>query len=86
MSATMIRTVISRPSTFGAIRAISNSSKASSPATLAHNASESAHYSSSTSSTAKTVAYTVLGATAVVGGLSALLKDEVIYWTPNTRK
>ncbi|KAF9977970.1 hypothetical protein BGZ73_004253 [Actinomortierella ambigua] len=85
MSATMIRTVISRPSTMGAIRTISNSSKANSAATLAHNAAEAGHYASS-GSTAKTVAYTALGTVAVVGGLSALLKDEVIYWTPNARK
>ncbi|KAG9066124.1 hypothetical protein KI688_001343 [Linnemannia hyalina] len=33
--------------------------------------------------TAKTVAYAVLGSTAVVASVSHLLKDEVVYWTPN---
>ncbi|KAF9311781.1 hypothetical protein BG003_007030 [Podila horticola] len=40
----------------------------------------------STSSRTKTVAYTVLGSTAVVAGVSHFLKDEVVYWTPNARK
>ncbi|KAF9336423.1 hypothetical protein BG006_008704 [Podila minutissima] len=40
----------------------------------------------STSSRTKTVAYAVLGSTAVVAGASHVLKDEVVYWTPNARK
>ncbi|KAG0339959.1 hypothetical protein BG004_006600, partial [Podila humilis] len=36
--------------------------------------------------TVKNVAFTVLGSTAVVAGVSHMLKDEVVYWTPNARK
>ncbi|KAG0056345.1 hypothetical protein BGZ83_005464 [Gryganskiella cystojenkinii] len=34
----------------------------------------------------KTVAYTVTGTAVVAGGAHLLFKDEVVYWTPNTRK
>ncbi|KAG0090359.1 hypothetical protein BGZ93_004241 [Podila epicladia] len=40
----------------------------------------------STSSRTKTVAYAVLGSTAVIAGASHVFKDEVVYWTPNARK
>ncbi|KAF9378586.1 hypothetical protein CPC16_011214, partial [Podila verticillata] len=40
----------------------------------------------SPSSRTKTVAYAVLGSTAVVAGASHILKDEVVYWTPNACK
>ncbi|KAF9430506.1 hypothetical protein BGZ94_006452 [Podila epigama] len=50
-------------------------------------ASEAAAPSSSASSgTAKMVAYTVLGSTAVIAGVARIFKDEVVYWTPNARK
>lgn len=71
-------------------RSISNSSKTNNASvTLGHvasMASESAAPASSSAKTFKTVAYTVLGSTALVAGVSHLLKDEVVYWTPNVRK
>ncbi|GJJ68961.1 hypothetical protein EMPS_01307 [Entomortierella parvispora] len=74
-----------------ATRSISNSSKTNNASvTLGHvanMASESASPASSSSAkTFKAVAYTVLGSTALVAGVSHLLKDEVVYWTPNVRK
>ncbi|KAF9577439.1 hypothetical protein BGW38_007349, partial [Lunasporangiospora selenospora] len=81
----MIRSSITKATT--ARRLISNSTKSNNVAyTLGHEASHTAPASSSSSSVLKAVAYTVLGSTAVVAGVSHLLKDEVIYWTPNVRK
>ncbi|KAF9941398.1 hypothetical protein BGZ65_003881, partial [Modicella reniformis] len=40
---------------------------------------------SSSPRAAKIAAYTVLGSTVVIAGASRLLKDEVVYWTPNVR-
>jgi hypothetical protein len=64
-------------------RLFSNSARTNvAVASIAHNTSAV----SSTSRAAKIAVYTVLGSTAVVAGASHLLKDEVVYWTPNARK
>ncbi|KAF9193282.1 hypothetical protein BGZ51_003803 [Haplosporangium sp. Z 767] len=85
----MILQTITKIAAPAARRSISNSCKTNSAASvsLGHNGSMTSSASSSPSSrTLKTVAQIVLGSTAVVAGVSHLLKDEVIYWTPNTRK
>ncbi|KAG0050608.1 hypothetical protein BGZ83_004612 [Gryganskiella cystojenkinii] len=84
----MIRNTLSKVAPT-ATRSISNSSKTNASISLGHvasMASESATAPSTSSSTLKAVANTVLGTTAVVAGISYLLKDEVVYWTPNVRK
>ncbi|KAF9142151.1 hypothetical protein BGX30_003272 [Mortierella sp. GBA39] len=63
-------------------RLISSSTRANAAA-VAINHTVAAAAPSNGAKTAKTVAYTVLGSTAVVVGASHLLKDEVVYWTPN---
>ncbi|KAF9583229.1 hypothetical protein BGW38_009977, partial [Lunasporangiospora selenospora] len=40
---------------------------------------------STTSKAAKAIAYTAVGTATVLGGVSILFKDEVVYWTPNVR-
>ncbi|KAI1318572.1 hypothetical protein EDD11_006262 [Mortierella claussenii] len=90
----MIRTSFSKIAAATARRSISNSSKTNNVATVSigqdvssMSSSAAASFSPSSSGRAyKAVAYTVLGGTAVVAGISHLLKDEVIYWTPNIRK
>ncbi|KAG0375972.1 hypothetical protein BGX24_008450 [Mortierella sp. AD032] len=69
-----------------ATRTITNSTKTN--AAISLESSMPSMNSSSNASTGrfKTIAYTVLGSTAVVAGFSHLLKDEVVYWTPNVRK
>ncbi|KAF9345707.1 hypothetical protein BGX26_002818 [Mortierella sp. AD094] len=84
----MIRTPLSKIAMPATKRFISNSTKVNNVAATAqisHETSASASLSSS-GRAFKAVAYTVLGSTAVVAGLSHLFKDEVVYWTPNTRK
>ncbi|KAF9912008.1 hypothetical protein EC991_001455 [Linnemannia zychae] len=63
-------------------RFISSSSRANAAVAINHAAAAPAATSNG-AKTAKTVAYAVLGSTAVVAGVSHLLKDEVVYWTPN---
>ncbi|KAG0258553.1 hypothetical protein BG011_003220 [Mortierella polycephala] len=69
-------------------RFISNSARSYNAVALGHHASPSMANAatSATSRTAKTVAYALLGSTAVIGGFSILLKDEVVYWTPNSNR
>ncbi|KAF9135464.1 hypothetical protein BGW39_002609, partial [Mortierella sp. 14UC] len=69
-----------------ATRTISNSTKTNAAISL-ESSSMPSMPSSRNASTGrfKTIAYTVLGSTAVVAGFSHLLKDEVVYWTPNVR-
>lgn len=62
-------------------RLISSSARANSAAVSINDTVAAAP--SNGAKTAKTVAYAVLGSTAVVAGVSHLLKDEVVYWTPN---
>ncbi|KAH7054168.1 hypothetical protein BKA57DRAFT_502580 [Linnemannia elongata] len=80
----MIRNTISKVAPT-ATRAISNSTKTNAAISLESSAMPS-HNTAAASSNGrfKAVAYTVLGSTAVVAGISHLLKDEVVYWTPNT--
>ncbi|KAG0032897.1 hypothetical protein BGZ81_009844 [Podila clonocystis] len=73
----MIRTSVAKTPA----RYISTSAPSRAGVTIAHSEAIA-----STSSRTKTVAYTVLGSTAVVAGASHYLKDEVVYWTPNARK
>ncbi|KAF9426434.1 hypothetical protein BGZ76_002764 [Entomortierella beljakovae] len=40
----------------------------------------------SSSRAAKVAGYAVLGSAVAATGASILLKDEVVYWTPNSRK
>lgn len=63
-------------------RLISSSAKVNASA-VAINHTVAAAAPSNGAKTAKTVAYAVLGSAAVVAGASRLLKDEVVYWTPN---
>jgi hypothetical protein len=83
----MIRNTISKVAPT-ATRAISNSTKTNAAISLEASAAMPSHNASSNASNGrfKAVAYTVLGSTAVVAGISHLLKDEVVYWTPNVRK
>ncbi|KAG0257589.1 hypothetical protein BG011_003869 [Mortierella polycephala] len=84
-----IRQIITKIAVPAARRSISNSSKTNSAASasLGRNASMASSASPSSSSrTLKTVAYTIVGSTVVVASVSHLLKDEVVYWTPNPRK
>ncbi|KAG0366433.1 hypothetical protein BGX24_003687 [Mortierella sp. AD032] len=67
-------------STAAAKRFISSSVRANAAVVINHTAAAT---SANGAKTVKTVAYTVLGSTAVVAGVSHLLKDEVVYWTPN---
>ncbi|KAF9200775.1 hypothetical protein BGZ49_008994 [Haplosporangium sp. Z 27] len=69
-------------------RFISSSAKSNAvAASIGHNIVPSSASSSSSSSKAvKVAAIAVVGSTAVVSGLSLLLKDEVVVWTPNARK
>ncbi|KAF9114324.1 hypothetical protein BGX27_011144 [Mortierella sp. AM989] len=68
-------------------RLISSSAKANAiAASIGHNIASSSTSSSSSSRAAKVASYAVLGSTTVAIGVSLLLKDEVVYWTPNTRK
>ncbi|KAF9912779.1 hypothetical protein EC991_008641 [Linnemannia zychae] len=70
-----------------ATRTISNSTKTNAAISLESSSMPSMNSSSNASTGRfKTIAYTVLGSTAVVAGFSHLLKDEVVYWTPNVRK
>ncbi|KAG0274059.1 hypothetical protein BGZ95_010140 [Linnemannia exigua] len=70
-----------------ATRTISNSTKTNAAISLESSSMPSMNASSNASTGRfKTIAYTVLGSTAVVAGFSHLLKDEVVYWTPNVRK
>ncbi|KAF9082654.1 hypothetical protein BGX23_012231 [Mortierella sp. AD031] len=82
----MIRTSNSTASTV-AQRFISSSARANAAVAINHTVaaapSTAAVAANGSIKTAKTVAYTVLGSTAVVAGFSHLLKDEVVYWTPN---
>ncbi|KAF9905681.1 hypothetical protein BX616_000942 [Lobosporangium transversale] len=71
------------PKAFVARRFISQSSKANAAASIAQNAMPA---TANGSRTAKAAAYTVLGGGIVVAGAAVLLKDEVVYWTPNVRK
>ncbi|KAF9121618.1 hypothetical protein BGW39_010400, partial [Mortierella sp. 14UC] len=64
-------------------RFISSSARANAAVAINHAAAAPTAVTSNGAKTAKTVAYTVLGSTAVVAGVSRLLKDEVVYWTPN---
>ncbi|KAG0201764.1 hypothetical protein BGX28_005509 [Mortierella sp. GBA30] len=84
----IIRNAITKVAAPAARRSISNSSKTNNAAvSIGHEATVSSSSSSSSSGRAlKAIAYTVLGSATVVAGVSHLLKDEVIYWTPNTRK
>ncbi|KAF9112630.1 hypothetical protein BGX27_003018 [Mortierella sp. AM989] len=86
---TMIRVPLTKIAMPAAQRFISNSTRVNNIAAQIGHESSMASSSTSLSSAGrafKTVAYTVLGSTAVVAGLSVLFKDEVVYWTPNTRK
>ncbi|KAF9185194.1 hypothetical protein BGZ51_002915 [Haplosporangium sp. Z 767] len=69
-------------------RFISSSARSYNAVALEHHASPSMATAAipAASRTAKTVAYTLLGSTAVIGGFSILLKDEVVYWTPNSNR
>ncbi|KAF9924600.1 hypothetical protein FBU30_005448 [Linnemannia zychae] len=71
----------SAPTATIAKRFISSSARANAAVTINHTAApiNSTHGSK----TAKSIAYAVLGGTATVAGVSHLLKDEVVYWTPN---
>ncbi|KAF8969763.1 hypothetical protein BGZ46_010630 [Entomortierella lignicola] len=82
----MIRTAT--PKTVAAShRFISSSAKSNAvAASIGHNIVPSSVSSSSSSKAVKVAAIAVLGSTAVVSGLSLLLKDEVVVWTPNARK
>ncbi|KAG0024178.1 hypothetical protein BGZ80_005484 [Entomortierella chlamydospora] len=84
----MIRTPLSKIALPAAKRFISNSTKVNNVVTTAQISHENPMSASSPSSgrAFKAIAYTVLGSTAVVAGLSHLFKDEVVYWTPNVRK
>ncbi|KAG0364618.1 hypothetical protein BC939DRAFT_527285 [Gamsiella multidivaricata] len=90
----MIRSSLSKAAMgpAAARRSISASSKSNNlttvvPLTRETNMTTSASASPSSSRRAfKSVAYTVLGSTALIAGLSHFLKDEVVYWTPNVRK
>ncbi|KAF9959006.1 hypothetical protein BGZ72_010446 [Mortierella alpina] len=81
MMSTMIRTSATKAAT----RFISSSSRNNAAVSLGHQAMTSPANAAASSRT-KIAAYTVLGSTAVVAGVSLLLKDEVVYWTPNVRK
>ncbi|KAF9397137.1 hypothetical protein BGX21_009181 [Mortierella sp. AD011] len=84
----MIRTPLSKIALPVTKRFISNSTKVNNVVTTAQISHENPMSASSPSSgrAFKAIAYTVLGSTAVVAGLSHLFKDEVVYWTPNARK
>ncbi|KAF9086878.1 hypothetical protein BGX23_008530 [Mortierella sp. AD031] len=86
----MIRNTLTKVSPAATRRAISNSTKTNAAISLESSSSSMPSTASASSSNGgrayKTVAYTVLGSTAVVAGFSHLLKDEVVYWTPNVRK
>ncbi|KAF9572029.1 hypothetical protein EC968_010434 [Mortierella alpina] len=82
MISTMIRTSATKAAPR---RFISNSTRNNAAVSLGHQAMASPATASASSKT-KVAAYTVLGSTAVVAGVSLLLKDEVVYWTPNVRK
>ncbi|KAF9570413.1 hypothetical protein EC968_001811 [Mortierella alpina] len=86
----ILRNAITKAAAPAARRSISNSSMTNNAAavSLGHDGAMSSSSSASSSSgrALKAVAYTVLGSATVVAGVSHLLKDEVIYWTPNTRK
>ncbi|KAF9155553.1 hypothetical protein BG015_009426 [Linnemannia schmuckeri] len=74
----------STTSTTVAKRLISSSARANAAVAINHTvASATPSTTANGAKTAKTVAYAVLGSTAVVAGVSHLLKDEVVYWTPN---
>ncbi|KAF9145358.1 hypothetical protein BGX30_009368 [Mortierella sp. GBA39] len=81
----MIRNTISKVAPT-ATRAISNSTKTNAAISLESSAMPSHSTAAPSNGRFKAVAYTVLGSTAVVAGMSHLLKDEVVYWTPNVRK
>ncbi|KAF8929171.1 hypothetical protein BGZ47_001236 [Haplosporangium gracile] len=81
----MIRNTITKVAPT-ATRAISNSTKTNAAISLEASSSMPAHNAAAPSNGRfKAIAYTVLGSTAVVAGVSHLLKDEVVYWTPNVR-
>ncbi|KAG0210418.1 hypothetical protein BGX28_009327 [Mortierella sp. GBA30] len=63
-------------------RFISISTRTNAAASLGH------HPVTATPATTRTkaITYTILGSTAVIAGVSHLLKDEVVYWTPNVRQ
>ncbi|KAF9360039.1 hypothetical protein BGX26_010689 [Mortierella sp. AD094] len=80
----MIR--IATPKAIVSRRLISSSAKSNAvAASIGHNIMPSTASPSSSSRTAKTAGYAILGSTVVATGVSLLLKDEVVYWTPNAR-
>ena len=83
----LIRASTSTSTNAVAKRFISNSARANAAVTINHVAAPStlasAKAAANGSKTAKAITYTVLGSTVVVAGASHLLKDEVVYWTPN---
>ncbi|KAG0276945.1 hypothetical protein BGZ96_003069 [Linnemannia gamsii] len=81
----MIRTS-STSTTTVAKRLISSSARANNAAVSINHTAVASAAPSNGAKTAKTVACTVLGSTAVVAGVSHLFKDEVVYWTPNKKQ
>ncbi|KAF8936524.1 hypothetical protein BGZ58_004060 [Dissophora ornata] len=89
----MIRSSLFKAAFPAARRTISSSSKTNNIAavSLGHESSMAASSPSASSTSAggrifKAVVYITAGSTAAVAGISYLLKDEVLYWTPNVRK
>ncbi|KAG0272490.1 hypothetical protein BGZ95_011760 [Linnemannia exigua] len=76
-------TIRASNSTVVAKRFISSSARANAAVAINQTAARTATASANGAKTAKTIAYTVLGSTVVVASVSHLLKDEVVYWTPN---
>ena len=79
---TMIRNSVTKAATR---RFISNSTRNNAAVSIGHQVMTSPA-TATASSKIKVATYTVLGSTAMVAGVSLLLKDEVVYWTPNVRK